>query len=238
MPVVFSAAVSGGTDHSYVLLALFVMLAAAKLIHSELQTLLMKAAFTQSSYAIIGQGLVETILNLRPEDRRDLIEEAADIQRYRLKIEEAQDRLKATHENVERVKLLMKEIAPRLSQLERQARRAGDHARLSHQLSAALRADRRAWVAERRKAARPLIDLASTRLRNAGVPARALGARFCGPVSEAGAADEILRLARANRCRTVVVARHTRSWLGSLFGGDLRTHLASRTSRVAIWGIG
>ncbi len=105
----------------------------------ELQTLLMKAAFTQSSYAIIGQGLVETILNLRPEDKRDLIEEAADIQRYRLKIEEAQDRLKATHENVERVKLLMKEIAPRLGQLERQAKRAGDHARLSHQLSQALR---------------------------------------------------------------------------------------------------
>jgi chromosome segregation protein len=105
----------------------------------ELQTLLMKAAFTQSSYAIIGQGLVETILNLRPEDRRDLIEEAADIQRYRLKIEEAQDRLRGTHENVERVKLLMKEIAPRLGQLERQAKRAGDHARLSHQLSQALR---------------------------------------------------------------------------------------------------
>lgn len=105
----------------------------------ELQTLLMKAAFTQSSYAIIGQGLVETILNLRPEDRRDLIEEAADIQRYRLKIEEADDRLKSTHENIERVKLLMKEIAPRLGQLERQAKRAGDHARLSHQLSQALR---------------------------------------------------------------------------------------------------
>jgi len=105
----------------------------------ELQTLLMKATFTQSSYAIIGQGLVETVLNLRPEDRRELIEEAADIQRYRLKIEEAQERLKATHENVERVKLLMKEIAPRLGQLERQAKRAGDHARLSHQLSQALR---------------------------------------------------------------------------------------------------
>jgi hypothetical protein len=114
---------------------------------------------------------------------------------------------------------------------------AGDP-EVEERLSAALRADRRAWVVERRKAARPLIDWASTRLRNAGLPARALGTRFCGPVSEAGAADEILRLARANRCRTVVVARHTRSWLGSLFGGDLRTHLASRTTRVAIWGIG
>jgi chromosome segregation ATPase len=51
--------------------------------------------------------MVDQALALRPEERRLLIEEAADIQRYRLKIEEAQDRLKATHENVERVKLLM-----------------------------------------------------------------------------------------------------------------------------------
>jgi chromosome segregation protein len=104
----------------------------------EIQSLLTKASASQSSYAIIGQGLVESVLNLRPEERRLLIEEAADIQRYRLKIEEAQDRLKATHENVERVRLLMKEIAPRLAQLERQAKRAGEHARLSTELRQAL----------------------------------------------------------------------------------------------------
>jgi len=106
----------------------------------EIQSLLTKASASQSSYAIIGQGLVESVLNLRPEERRLLIEEAADIQRYRLKIEEAQDRLKATHENVERVRLLMKEIAPRLAQLERQAKRAGEHARLSRELRQALQA--------------------------------------------------------------------------------------------------
>ncbi len=104
----------------------------------EIQSLLVKASASQSSYAIIGQGLVESVLNLRPEERRLLIEEAADIQRYRLKIEEAQDRLKATHENVERVKLLMKEIEPRLTQLERQAKRAGEHSRLSTELHQAL----------------------------------------------------------------------------------------------------
>ena len=103
-----------------------------------MQALLLKATVSQSSYAIIGQGLVETVLNLRPEERRELIEEAADIARYRLKIEEAEERLKATHENVERVKLLMKEIAPRLGRLERQAKVAGEHARLSRELGQAL----------------------------------------------------------------------------------------------------
>ncbi len=106
----------------------------------EIQTLLAKASASQNSYAIIGQGLVESVLNLRADERRQLIEEAADIQRYRLKIDEAESRLAGTHENVERVKLLMKEIAPRVGQLERQAKRAGEHAQLSQQLSQALRA--------------------------------------------------------------------------------------------------
>ena len=106
----------------------------------ELQAILMKANATQNSYAIIGQGLVESVLNLRAEERRQLIEEAADIQRYRLKIQEAEDRLAQTRENVERVRLLMKEIAPRMNRLERQARLAGEHSRIQRELMSALRA--------------------------------------------------------------------------------------------------
>jgi chromosome segregation protein len=105
----------------------------------EIQIVLATAEVSQNSYAIIGQGLVESILNLRPEERRQLVEEAADIQRYRLKIEEAEMRLKQTRENVERVKLLIKEIAPRMTALERQAKRAGEHARLTHMLEQSLR---------------------------------------------------------------------------------------------------
>lgn len=105
----------------------------------EIQIVLATAEVSQNSYAIIGQGLVESILNLRPEERRQLVEEAADIQRYRIKIEEAETRLKQTRENVERVKLLIKEIAPRMTALERQAKRAGEHARLTHMLEQALR---------------------------------------------------------------------------------------------------
>ena len=106
----------------------------------DIHVLLATASVSQNSYAIIGQGLVESVLSLRPEDRREMIEEAADIQRYRLKIDEAEDRLKSTHENVQRVKLLIKEIAPRLQQLERQATRAGEHTRLSLRLRQSLQA--------------------------------------------------------------------------------------------------
>ena len=105
----------------------------------EIQQILATASVSQNSYAIIGQGLVESVLNLRPEDKREMIEEAADIQRYRYKIEEAEQRVRQTHENIERVKLLVKEIAPRMNALERQAKRAGEHAELTSQLQQALR---------------------------------------------------------------------------------------------------
>jgi chromosome segregation protein len=105
----------------------------------DIQTILASASVSQNSYAIIGQGLVESILNLRAEDRRQLIEEAADIQRYRYRIEEAEHRLAQTGENVERVQLLVKEITPRMNQLEKQARKANEYATLSVQLQAALK---------------------------------------------------------------------------------------------------
>jgi chromosome segregation protein len=111
-----------------------------KLRLKDLQQLLLKASLTQSSYAIIGQGLVESVLNLKAEDRREMIEEAADIQRYRMRIEEAETRLAATHENIERIRLLVKEIAPRLSQMERQAQRASEYESVSTELMQALRA--------------------------------------------------------------------------------------------------
>lgn len=101
--------------------------------------LFLRAQVGQNSYAFMGQGLAEAILSLRPEERRLLIEEAADVRLYRSKMEEARDRLAATRENLDRVLLLVAEIEPRLTQLRRQAERAEQHERLSRELAAALR---------------------------------------------------------------------------------------------------
>jgi len=104
----------------------------------DIVDLFLKARLGQNSYAILGQGMVDTVLSLRPEERRTLIEEAADVRRYRLKIDEATDQLAATRDNRDRVELLLAEIAPRLVQLERQARRASEHAELSSALADAV----------------------------------------------------------------------------------------------------
>jgi chromosome segregation protein len=101
--------------------------------------LFMRAQVGQNSYAFMGQGLVEEVLVMRPEERRRLLEEAADVRLLRSRLDEARDRLAATRENLERVNLLLEEIGPRLRQLERQASRAAEHSRLAAALQETLR---------------------------------------------------------------------------------------------------
>ncbi|MEO8538435.1 MAG: chromosome segregation protein SMC [bacterium] len=96
--------------------------------------LLMKGDVGQNSYSIMGQGLVDEVLSMSPEERRSFLDEAADVKRFRLKIREAMDRLAATRDNMERVKLIIEEIEPRLAQLSRQADRAAEHKALSAEL--------------------------------------------------------------------------------------------------------
>jgi len=100
--------------------------------------LFQRAQVGQNSYAFMGQGMVEQALSLRPEDRRALIEEAADVRIYRNKLDDARAKLKATRENVERASLLVREIGPRITQLERQAGRAVRYQELTRELAATL----------------------------------------------------------------------------------------------------
>ncbi len=102
--------------------------------------LFMRGQVGQNSYAFMGQGLVEEVLVMRPEERRRLLEEAADVRLLRVRLDEARDRLSATRENLERVNLLLDEIGPRLQHLERQAGRAAEQERLARELAQALHA--------------------------------------------------------------------------------------------------
>ena len=106
----------------------------------EIQQLFSRGGLGAGSYALMGQGLVEEVLRLKPEERRGLIEEVADVRRHRRQMEEARRRRQESHENLgKRVRLLVEEIEPRRRTLERQAKRALQHADLTAELRAALR---------------------------------------------------------------------------------------------------
>lgn len=100
----------------------------------DITELLSQTGLARRTYTVIGQGLIDTALSLRPEERRALFEEAAGISLYQSKRADALRRLEETQRNLDRVKDILAEIGPRVRQLERQARRAEDYTRLSAEL--------------------------------------------------------------------------------------------------------
>ena len=100
----------------------------------DLQELLGQAQLGQSTYMVIGQGMIDEVLSLRPEERRGLFEEAAGIGHYQRKRREAAARLEATEANILRVNDILNELGPRLQRLQRQAQRAQDYTALTDEL--------------------------------------------------------------------------------------------------------
>ena len=96
--------------------------------------LLLAGNIGQNNYTVIGQGAIDAALSLRPEERRELFEEAADIKRYQIKRNDALDKLQTTDGNLVRIRDLMAEISPRLQTLQEQAQRAEEQDRLLQEL--------------------------------------------------------------------------------------------------------
>lgn len=87
-----------------------------------------------SSYTIINQGLVDLALTLRPEDRRRLFEQAAELGSFEARRDEAERRLAETETNMQRIADLLSELEPRLRSLKRQANQARQYEETSAEL--------------------------------------------------------------------------------------------------------
>ncbi len=96
----------------------------------DINELLSESGLGRSAYVVIGQGLVDTALSLRPQERRSLLEEAAGISLYRDQREDAVERLDETQRNLERVYDIVNEITPRLRRLARESERVEEHRRM------------------------------------------------------------------------------------------------------------
>ncbi|PZC41439.1 MAG: chromosome segregation protein [Chloroflexi bacterium] len=105
---------------------------------SDVLDLFRRAQVGQNSYAHMSQGLVDEVLTLRPGERRELIEEAADLRRHRHQLTLSERRLVETRDNLGHVRMLIREVEPRLRQLERQSRKAERYQGFASELSEAL----------------------------------------------------------------------------------------------------
>jgi len=90
----------------------------------DINELFMGTGVGTSAYSLIEQGRIDQILSLRPEDRREVFEEASGITKYKSKRREALRRLEDTEQNLTRINDIIQEVKRQIGSIERQARKA------------------------------------------------------------------------------------------------------------------
>ena len=76
------------------------------------------------TYSLVEQNSVSTLVEAKPEERRQYIEEAAGIAKYKSRKEAALRKMEATRQNMLRLHDIMKEVKTQLNVVSRQAKRA------------------------------------------------------------------------------------------------------------------
>ena len=87
----------------------------------DVNELLMDTGLGRDGYSIIGQGRIAEIVNGKSAERREVLEEAAGISRYRYRKEEAERRLARTDENLLRINDKIDELELQVGPLREQA---------------------------------------------------------------------------------------------------------------------
>jgi chromosome segregation protein len=100
----------------------------------DIQDLLMDAGLGVKAYAVIEQGKIGQILSARPADRRQLIEEAAGVTKYKSRRRSAELKLEAAQQNLTRVDDIIFEVEKQRGTLKRQAAKARRYRRLRDEL--------------------------------------------------------------------------------------------------------
>src|SRR5215204_6648085 len=100
----------------------------------DVHELLMDTGLGAKAYAIIEQGKIGMILSSRPTDRRQLIEEAAGITKYKSRRRAAELKLEAAQQNLTRIDDIVFEVEKQKGALKRQAAKARRYTRLRDEM--------------------------------------------------------------------------------------------------------
>ncbi|MBU2026637.1 MAG: AAA family ATPase, partial [Proteobacteria bacterium] len=76
------------------------------------------------TYSLVEQNNVATLVEAKPEERRQFIEEAAGISKYKSRKESAIRKMEATRENLVRLNDIIREVRMQLNAISRQAKKA------------------------------------------------------------------------------------------------------------------
>ena len=96
----------------------------------DIQDLFMGTGLGPESYAIIEQGRIGQILSSRPQERRNVIEEAAGISKFKSRRRLAEAKLEGARQNLSRVFDILEEVGRQVNSLNRQAKKAERYKKL------------------------------------------------------------------------------------------------------------
>ena len=88
----------------------------------------------KEGYSIIGQGQIEKILSGKPEERRELFDEAAGIVKFKRRKNTAVKKLEGERQNLVRVTDILTELRRQLGPMEKQAEKAREYLKLREEL--------------------------------------------------------------------------------------------------------
>jgi chromosome segregation protein len=100
----------------------------------DITNLFMDTGIGANAYSVIELKMVETILSSKAEERRTMFEEAAGVNKYKLRRRLALRKLEEVMTDLTRVNDIVSEVAKNVSSLERQARKADRYNQLSSRL--------------------------------------------------------------------------------------------------------
>jgi chromosome segregation protein len=106
----------------------------------DIQDIFLGTGLGPNSYAIIEQGRIGRLLSARPNERRQVIEEAAGVTKFKAKRKLAESRLGAARGNLSRVNDILNEVERQRNSLKRQASKARRYRELKKQLRRVLAA--------------------------------------------------------------------------------------------------
>jgi chromosome segregation protein len=101
----------------------------------DIQELLSDAGVGRTLNSVISQGQLDDVLSCRPEERRDYIEEAGGLLKYRRRREKAVRRLGRMEEELVRTNDVMREVRRQLRPLQRQAGKLEQYQSLMRELA-------------------------------------------------------------------------------------------------------
>jgi len=110
------------------------MLNAAPCRLKDIVELFLDTGVGKGAYAFVSQSEIDAVLSARPEDRRELFEEAAGIKKYRVKKREAMRKLESAESNLHRVGDILHELDAQREPMEKQAQTAKRYILLQERL--------------------------------------------------------------------------------------------------------